>query len=105
MFYIFNESDILQIKEQLARINPKLESLNPLNESESSKKRALENKIKHLKECKQSLEACLEGKDEDEFDFFIHRIYTLTWGLLSKEERENLTQKNTLNTSMKLLIE
>lgn len=93
MFYIFNENDILQIKEQLARINPKLESLNPLNESESSKKRALENKIKHLKECKQSLEACLEGKDEDEFDFFIHRIYTLTWGLLSKEEREKFDPK------------
>ncbi|EAJ5193028.1 hypothetical protein RLQ69_000438 [Campylobacter jejuni] len=82
MFFTFNQSDIELIHSALERIEKKLESLKDEKDQSSI------NKSKHLNECKESFKACLKGEDKDEYDFFLHYIYTLVWGHKPLEQME-----------------
>ncbi|EAJ3016084.1 hypothetical protein CV546_04270 [Campylobacter coli] len=74
MFYNLSQEDFLKLEESIAKIIKKLEVLQGLEDIKSI------NKAKHLNECKESLNQCLEKKDKDKYDFFIYEIYNLTWG-------------------------
>ncbi|HBK1648153.1 TPA: hypothetical protein LGB28_000990 [Campylobacter coli] len=74
MFYNLKTNDFLELETTIARIEQKLLVLKDLNDQKSI------NKAKHLSESKSSLQKCLDKKDDDKFDFFMHQIYTLTWG-------------------------
>ncbi|EFC32469.1 TPA: hypothetical protein RTG46_001394 [Campylobacter jejuni] len=74
MFYNLNQEDLLKLEQSIAKIIKKLEALQGLTDIKSI------NKSKHLNECKEFLNQCLEKKDKDKYDFFIYEIYELTWG-------------------------
>ncbi|HEQ3585083.1 TPA: hypothetical protein VGT30_001382, partial [Campylobacter coli] len=80
MFYNLKTNDFLELETTIARIEQKLLALKDLNDQKSI------NKAKHLIESKSSLQKCLDKKDDDKFDFFMHQIYTLTWGTKPIEE-------------------
>ncbi|EAI0562313.1 hypothetical protein ABM514_002065, partial [Campylobacter coli] len=80
MFYNLKTNDFLELETTIARIEQKLLVLKDLNDQKSI------NKAKHLSESKSSLQKCLDKKDDDKFDFFMHQIYTLTWGTKLIEE-------------------
>ncbi|ELE6054230.1 hypothetical protein RMS37_000431 [Campylobacter coli] len=80
MFYNLKTNDFLELETTIARIEQKLLVLKDLNDQKSI------NKAKHLSESKSSLQKCLDKKDDDKFDFFMHQIYTLTWGTKPIEE-------------------
>ncbi|TQR29150.1 hypothetical protein DMB92_08415 [Campylobacter sp. MIT 99-7217] len=92
MFYDLNEEQKARAKELLEHIKTKLEKLNGLKDIKSL------NKAKHVKECVNSLQRCLDEKDEDKYDFFIWDIYTLVWGIkpfdeMSEEEKQEANLK------------
>ncbi|WP_223207548.1 hypothetical protein [Campylobacter coli] len=64
MFYNLSQEDFLKLEESIAKIIKKLEVLQGLEDIKSI------NKAKHLNECKESLNQCLEKKDKDKYDFF-----------------------------------
>ncbi|MBR6612281.1 MAG: hypothetical protein IKK93_08620, partial [Campylobacter sp.] len=39
-----------------------------------------QNKLRHLNECKVSLQRCLDKSDSDKYDYFIRDIYVNVWG-------------------------
>ncbi|HEC1792064.1 TPA: hypothetical protein R1734_000361 [Campylobacter lari] len=80
MFYNLNANDFLELETTIARIEQKLLALDGASDQKSI------NKAKHLNESKASLRKCLEKKDDDKYDFFLHQIYTLTWGHKPIEE-------------------
>ncbi|HDZ4932029.1 TPA: hypothetical protein RTF98_000316 [Campylobacter jejuni] len=91
MFYILNENDKKYLNDTLEKVNKKIQDLQDKNEQENL------NKAKHLNECKNSLEACL-NKSDDKYDFFIYEIYTFVWGekqaiLLPEDELKQTNSK------------
>ncbi|XHA79992.1 hypothetical protein DSW47_005370 [Campylobacter coli] len=56
MFYNLSQEDFLKLEESIAKIIKKLEVLQGLEDIKSI------NKAKHLNECKESLNQCLEKK-------------------------------------------
>ncbi|TEY00359.1 hypothetical protein [Campylobacter sp. US33a] len=92
MFYILSQSDKKYLNDTLEKINKKLQDLQGKNEQKDL------NKAKHLNECKNSFEACLNGSDNDKYDFFIYEIYTFVWGekqaiLLPEDELKQTNSK------------
>ncbi|EAL5963981.1 hypothetical protein KJK83_001802 [Campylobacter jejuni] len=87
MFYKFDEKDRESFNELLLKLDMKLKDL------EDKSEQIFLNKAKHLKECKNSILACLNNEDKDEFDYFIYDIYTLTWGYVPKEIRATLNKE------------
>lgn len=90
MFYELNFQEKERFKNMLSGLTAELESLKSTKENNASKKRILANRIKHLEECKTSLELCINEADEDMYDFFMPELFHLVWGCFSEEEKEGL---------------
>lgn len=90
MFYELNFQEKERFKNMLSGLTAELESLKNTKENNASKKRILANRIKHLEECKTSLELCINEADEDMYDFFMPELFHLVWGYKTQEEKEGL---------------
>ncbi|WP_297984812.1 hypothetical protein [uncultured Campylobacter sp.] len=74
MFYILTPQNIEKVKSQLQKTIAKIDKLGTPNDTKN------QNKLKHLNECKESLQRCLDKSDSDKYDYFIRDIYVNVWG-------------------------
>ena len=74
MFYILTSQNIEKVKSQLQKTIAKIDELGTPNDIKN------QNKLKHLNECKESLQRCLDKSDSDKYDYFIRDIYVKVWG-------------------------
>jgi hypothetical protein len=74
MFYILTPQNIEKVKSQLQKTKAKIDELGTPNDIKN------QNKLKHLNECKESLQRCLDKSDSDKYDYFIRDIYVNVWG-------------------------
>lgn len=74
MFYILTPQNIEKVKSQLQKTKAKIDELGVPNDTKN------QNKLKHLNECKESLQRCLDKSDNDKYDYFIRDIYVNVWG-------------------------
>lgn len=74
MFYILTTQELQKCKEQLEKVIVKIDGLGVPNGVKN------QNKLKHLNECKESLQRCLDKSDSDKYDYFIRDIYVNVWG-------------------------
>lgn len=74
MFYILTPQNIEKVKSQLQKTITKIDELGTPNDTKN------QNKLKHLNECKESLQRCLDKSDSDKYDYFIRDIYVNVWG-------------------------
>lgn len=74
MFYILTAQNIEKVKSQLQKTKAKIGELGTPNDTKN------QNKLKHLNECKESLQRCLDKSDSDKYDYFIRDIYVNVWG-------------------------
>ena len=74
MFYILTSQNIEKVKSQLQKTIAKIDELGTPNDIKN------QNKLKHLNECKESLQRCLDKSDSDKYDYFIRDIYVNVWG-------------------------
>lgn len=74
MFYILTPQNIEKVKSQLQKTIAKIDELGSPNDAKN------QNKLKHLNECKESLQRCLDKSDSDKYDYFIRDIYVNVWG-------------------------
>ena len=74
MFYILTPQNIEKVKSQLQKTIAKIDGLGTPNDIKN------QNKLRHLNECKESLQRCLDKSDSDKYDYFIRDIYVNVWG-------------------------
>lgn len=74
MFYVLTPQELQKCKEQLEKVKAKIDGLGTPNDVKN------QNKLKHLNECKESLQRCLDKSDSDKYDYFIRDIYVNAWG-------------------------
>ncbi|WP_096024605.1 hypothetical protein [Campylobacter lanienae] len=74
MFYILTPQNIEKCKAGLAKTQNKISELGTPKDIKN------QNKLKHLIECKEALERCLDKNDIDKYDYFIRDIYVNVWG-------------------------
>jgi hypothetical protein len=74
MFYILTPQNIEKVKSQLQKTKAKIDELGTPNDIKN------QNKLRHLNECKESLQRCLDKSDSDKYDYFIRDIYVNVWG-------------------------
>lgn len=74
MFYVLTPQGLQKCKEQLEKVKAKIDGLGTPNDVKN------QNKLKHLNECKESLQRCLDKSDSDKYDYFIRDIYVNAWG-------------------------
>lgn len=74
MFYILTPQNIEKVKSQLQKTIAKIDKLGTPNDAKN------QNKLRHLNECKESLQRCLDKSDSDKYDYFIRDIYVNVWG-------------------------
>lgn len=74
MFYVLTPQGLQKCKEQLEKVKAKIDGLGTPNDVKN------QNKLRHLNECKESLQRCLDKSDSDKYDYFIRDIYVNVWG-------------------------
>ena len=74
MFYILTPQNIEKVKSQLQKTIAKIDELGIPKGTKN------QNKLRHLNECKESLQRCLDKSDSDKYDYFIRDIYVNVWG-------------------------
>lgn len=74
MFYILTPQNIEKVKIQLQKTIAKIDELDTPNDAKN------QNKLRHLNECKESLQRCLDKSDSNKYDYFIRDIYVNVWG-------------------------